>query len=307
MEELKCDICLQQFARKVCLDKHLKRKNKCNIVTDYQCSNCQKYFRHKKNLLEHMHNAVCIKNKPINNENKIENNEKIDDNQNIKDVIKAIINSEKFDLDSKIDLLKDYNIKISEDKLKKVIDSDMIIDDIIKYIYSHINKSSDTTINNNINNGTINTNNLNTTNNIQINNFGNEKLEYLNNEYFKDLLLNNHIQTAYMKLIEDTYLHKEHPENKTIKIENLNSKYGFVFENGTWRAIVKYELKEIMHEKNNKLLKIHYKRLKELLNTAKRSSINVFFSRIYDSDPHLKLMNDQMVLLFYEGKPKNVV
>ena len=73
MEELKCDICLQQFARKVCLDKHLKRKNKCNIITDYQCSNCQKYFRHKKNLLEHMHNAVCIKNKPINNENKIEN------------------------------------------------------------------------------------------------------------------------------------------------------------------------------------------------------------------------------------------
>jgi coenzyme F420-reducing hydrogenase alpha subunit len=150
----------------------------------------------------------------------------------------------------------------------------------------------------------LTTNNTNTTNNIQINNFGNEKLEYLDNEYFKDLIMNNHIQTAYMKLIEDTYLHKDHPENKTIKIENLNSKYGFVFESGKWRPIVKYELKELMHEKNNKLLKIHYRRLKEFLTAAKKSSIQVFFSRIYDHDPHLKLMNDQMVLLFYEGKTK---
>ena len=87
----------------------------------------------------------------------------------------------------------------------------------------------------------------------------------------------------------------------------MHNKYGFVFENGKWRAILKYELKELMHEKNNKLLKIHYKRLREFLNAAKRSSINVFFSRGYDSDPHLKLMNDQMILLFYEGKPKNVI
>ena len=62
-----------------------------------------------------------------------------------------------------------------------------------------------------------------------------------------------------------------------------------------------------MHEKNNKLLKIHYKKVREFLDAAKKSSINVFFSRIYDHDPHLKFMNEQMILLFYEGKPKTTV
>jgi coenzyme F420-reducing hydrogenase alpha subunit len=205
----------------------------------------------------------------------------------------------------KIELLKKFNITLSTDEIKIIINSELDIDEKTKLLNDFININKTTTINNGtINNGTMNNN---TTNNIQINNFGKENLEHLDNEYFKDLIMNNHIQTAYMKLIEDTYLDEKHPENQTIKIDNINNKYGFVFENGKWRAILKYELKELMHEKNNKLLKIHYKRLREFLNAAKRSSINVFFSRGYDSDPHLKLMNDQMILLFYEGKPKNVI
>jgi hypothetical protein len=134
-----------------------------------------------------------------------------------------------------------------------------------------------------------------------INNFGYEKLDYLDDEYFKDLLMNNHIQTAYMKLIQDTYINKDHLENKTIKINNINNKYAFIFEDGKWIPILKYDLKRIIHEKNNKLLKIHYDRLQKLFDYTKRNSINVFFSRQYDHDPHLKLMNDQMILLFYES------
>jgi hypothetical protein len=306
MELYKCNICLQEFKRKICLENHLKRKNSCNIITNYQCSLCYKYFKYNKNLLEHMHKGVCLKNKQNINETEDVINEKTND---IKDAIKSLLEST-IDIDNKIDILIDYKINLSKEKIKIIIESDMNIDGKLNNLCNFItNKPSETTINNsNINNGTINTNNnTNTTNNIQINNFGNEKIEYLDNDYFKDLIMNNHIQDAYMKLINDTYLHKDHPENKTIKIENLNNKFGFVFEDGKWRPILKYELKEIMHEKNNKLLKIHYKKVREFLDAAKKSSINVFFSRIYDHDPHLKFMNEQMILLFYEGKPKTTV
>ena len=110
-----------------------------------------------------------------------------------------------------------------------------------------------------------------------------------------------------MKLTEDIYFHKDHPENKTIKIENLNNKYAFVYKEGIWKGILKYELKELLHNKNSQLLKVHCKKLRNILDTAKKNSISVFLARDYDGDPHLKDMNDRMVLLFYEGKPKSEI
>ena len=42
-------------------------------------------------------------------------------------------------------------------------------------------------------------------------------------------------------------------------------------------------------------------RLQDQFN-AKKNSINVFLAREYNADPHLKDMNEKMVLLFYEPK-----
>jgi hypothetical protein len=79
-----------------------------------------------------------------------------------------------------------------------------------------------------------------------------------------------------------------------------------VYEEGKWKGILKYELKELLHNKNSQLLKVHYKKLKSVLDTAKKSSINVFLAREYDDDPHLKDMNEKMVLLFYQPKLNNI-
>jgi len=324
MSQYKCDICFTEFTTNYGLQKHLSRKNKCDLKTEFQCQKCLKFFKYKKNLIEHTEknncsNKILISNNINNNKNDIQDDGFLDsppekesekEQQTNAEWLKKIVTSSLPD-DIKIQLIVDYNQLLNIEKVTAILNSDLSLDDKIDtfIIIKKIPNVNEITVNNNkitnnINNGTINNS---TTNNIQINNFGNEKIEYLDNEYFKDLIMNNHIQTAYMKLIEDTYLHKDHPENRTIKIDNLNNKFGFVFENGKWRPILKYELKEFMHEKNNKLLKIHYKKVREFLDTAKKSSINVFFSRQYDSDPHLKLMNDQMVLLFYEGKNKNEV
>jgi hypothetical protein len=78
-----------------------------------------------------------------------------------------------------------------------------------------------------INNGTINTNNTktensnNVTNNIQINSFGKEDISYLDGDYFKNLIMNQHIEKGYVQLIKDIYLNKEHPENGTVQISTM--------------------------------------------------------------------------------------
>ena len=301
MNSFECTKCNEIFSTKQHLTRHLNKKNKCDIISDYQCSTCKKYFKSSYYLNDHTKYKKC---KNINNDTTIISNIKNDNSEDIKIAIKSILVS-KTDDQTKINLLSKYNILLTNEEISKIINLDINLDGKVAYINSLIDSKNllglnKMNITNNINTGTITT-----TNNIQINNFRNENIEYLNNEYFKDLLLNNHIETAYMKLTEDIYLNEDHPENLTIKVDNLNNKFAFIYEDGKWKGILKYELKNILHDTNSRLLKVHYKKLKDLLDTAKKNSINVFLARQYDSDPHLKDMNEKMVLLFYEGKPKN--
>jgi hypothetical protein len=279
----------------------MNKKNKCDTISDYQCNICKKYFKSSYYLSDHTKYKKC---KTTNKDSIIISNPVNNNSEDIKIAIKSILIS-KTDDQTKIGLLNKYNILLTSEELTNIINLDMNIDGKVSYINSLIDiknviGTAKTNITNNINTGTITT-----TNNIQINNFRNENIEYLNNEYFKDLLMNNHIETAYMKLTEDIYLNEDHPENLTIKVDNLNNKFAFIYEDGKWKGILKYELKNILHDTNSRLLKVHYRKLKDLLDTAKKNSINVFLARQYDSDPHLKDMNEKMVLLFYEGKPKN--
>ena len=63
-----CHECNNEYKTKRSLDIHLTKKNKCNITTPYKCSDCNKYFKHNKNLIEHQIKQICktddeIKNK----------------------------------------------------------------------------------------------------------------------------------------------------------------------------------------------------------------------------------------------------
>ena len=129
--------------------------------------------------------------------------------------------------------------------LLKMINSDMNINGKMINLKSCINdpKPHQTVIAN-ITNNTIIKNSHNTTN-IMINNFGKEEISYLDSNYFKNLIMNQHIETGYVQLIKDIYLNKEHPENGTVKIENINNKYALVYDNGKWNTILKYELRDI--------------------------------------------------------------
>jgi hypothetical protein len=300
MSTNECDLCFEIFKTKQQLINHKNRKNKCDIITDFQCKECLKYFKRSINLKDHIARNNC---RLYNKEKKTEKMNLASMNNQQNNKIKSTLDMD-LSLNSKIDLLiNTHNIKLNKNTIKEVLNNNKL-SEIEKIDLLTVSNSKNVVAN--INNGNINNisgNVTNTTNNnIVINNFGNENIEYLNNDYFKDLIMNNHIETAYMKLTEDIYLHKEHPDNLNVKIDNLNNKYGFVYKDGTWKAILKYELKELLHNKNSQLLKIHYTKLKSILDNAKKNSINVFLAREYDDDPHLKDINEKMVLLFYEPK-----
>lgn len=293
MNKFECIKCKEIFKAKQQLDRHLEKKNKCDIVTKFKCNICSKYLNSNYYLQKHIANNKCKEHSIITSSTNIESDD-------IKIAIKSILLNHQ-SVKNKIILLNKYNMTLSDIDIKLVLNSDTDIDGKVSYIYSMINNKKPITdiTNNNTNNGTI-TNNI--TNNIQINNFGKEDISYLNDEYFKNLILKNDVNKIYMKLAQDIYFDKDHPENKTIKIDNINNKYALVFNNGKWETILKYELREILHEKNHHLLRIHTNRLKELLDSAKKSSINVFLSRQCHIDPHLEYMIDKIILLFYNGK-----
>ena len=282
-----CELCNKEFKLKKYLDQHKNKKTPCNIKTNYQCSTCKKFFRHRKSLLEHINNNIC----------NIDTNQLIVANNDLKNGIKSCLNSN-IDNDNKIKIFKKYNNLLDDENLLLILNSDMDLNGKVSMISTMINNTKPTI--SNINNGTITTENSNNiTNNIQINNFGQENLDYLDKEYFKNLIMNQHIEKGYVQLIKDIYLNKEHPENKTVKVENINNKYALVFNNDKWDTMLKADLKEMLHKKNYTILKMHYNKLKKSMSVPKREETMAFLSRDETGDPHMMYVIDKIILLFY--------
>ena len=96
-----CELCKKQYDSKRSLEIHKNRKNKCNIETPYQCKICDRYFKQKKNLIEHTIKQVCKSDSELFNKNK-NDDEDCEDN----DEIDYIINDKNITNDDKIILIK---------------------------------------------------------------------------------------------------------------------------------------------------------------------------------------------------------
>jgi hypothetical protein len=301
----KCDICFKEYNNKRSLDIHKNRKNKCNVITPYKCHECNRYFKYNKNLQEHTIKQTCIKDRPK-EELPDETMPKID---KINESIKTILESE-LNLEKKIDFINSIT-NIPNAKLSSIFELKSGIESELKLINSLVNTYSNKTNYSSVNNGTINENSHNNSNNVTnilINNFGQENLSYMDSEYFKNLIMNQHIEKGYVQLIKDIYLNKDHPENSTVKVENINNKYAHVYKNGKWAAILKADLKEQLHKKNYTILKMHYDKLKKTMTVPKKEETRVFLERDDFSDPHMMYVIDKIILLFYnDGDDGNLL
>ncbi len=291
MSSFICELCQKKFNTKYELERHQNRKNKCDKKTEFQCEKCLKYFNSKYYLKTHIETCVDYK-------NNIDYDDNSNYDKNLKTAIKSIIDSDDT-IENKILLITNYDININNDKLKILLNSNISNEGKVCYICSNINnnKNNKSVINTNSNNTISNSNN---TMNIQINQFGKEDITYLDQEYFKNLL--NHernLENQLITLTKDIHLRLDHPENRNIKVTNLNNRYATIFSNGKWRGITKDTLKEELHRKNIKLIKIHYNQLKDVLNEKHKNNVKILLGRDLDDDPVLKEINDKIILLFY--------
>jgi len=280
-----CENCNKEFNTKQHLETHKNRKNKCSNKTDFQCDKCNKFFKSKYYLISHQ--DKCKDTSSIN----------IDDNDELKKSIKIIIESPESE-DNKLTLLNIYNRNLSKDELKLIINSSHLQnEEKISLLYTMINKDmipSSTTNNNN----SYNTNSNNKTNNIQINVFGKEKLDYLDDEYFMKLLNDKNIDKSFVQLTRDIHLRNDHPENKNIKITNMNNRDAFVLLDNKWRTLTKNQLKDLLHDKNTKLIKKHYRKKVDQLDDKSKNNIKIFLNRDQDDDPVIKDVKDRYINLF---------
>lgn len=215
MDNFTCKICNLPFFSKFSLERHEQKKIKCNIKTEFKCDKCNKYFKQKKTLVNHTENNLCkivLSIPNLNNESKNE------------EALLGIINS-KITIESKIKLIKVINNTLIDENILEIINNDIPMK--TKIILLNTRASLDAkTINNNTTNNTINYN---------FNNFDQENLEYLNEKYFKKLITTNaYGESIFLKLSNEIYLNEKHPENQTIKIDNLNNKFCKIKENNKW-------------------------------------------------------------------------
>jgi uncharacterized C2H2 Zn-finger protein len=58
----KCEKCNKIFGSNFNYQRHLNKKNPCNMIKKFKCNNCLKYFSTKQSLNHHINNrkTICI-------------------------------------------------------------------------------------------------------------------------------------------------------------------------------------------------------------------------------------------------------
>ena len=141
----------------------------------------------------------------------------------------------------------------------------------------------------------VNTN-VNTKFNIQVNNFGNENIDYITDKIYKKLL--NHPLSAIPKMIEFIYFNPKHPENHNIRITNRNNKFAEIKRNNKW--ILKHKKEVIDDLTDNGFLTFEeYKDLNE--DKLNQLLVNRFnkISNFYEN--HKDKINEEVELTVLNG------
>lgn len=127
------------------------------------------------------------------------------------------------------------------------------------------NNTTNTNSNNTTNNGTIN-------NTIVINNFNEDNIKYLKDEYMKRILtkLSNKndthaIKTAIPFLIGNIKFNRYHKENNNAMITNSKSKIGKQYINNKWEYVKKDKLLKDLHNRAVEILQNWVQKNKEIL------------------------------------------
>ena len=215
----------------------------------YICRRCEQQFKRKYNYKRHLTRRV-----PCQSSNKITNKttNKMDElnSQLVNNmmILKELKIQEK---EIKIKNLKQQNneLKTKNKKIKKK-NKKLSTQITSQPIHQSVHLYDQRSVNN-----TLNQNNIYTTSNsVDVNNFGKEDIEYIDENVINNCLLDG--QQGNVRLFQEIHMHPEHPENHNV-IYIIDDDQFLAFESGNWHQTEKDTIARMHLQKAIKIYRKH--------------------------------------------------
>ena len=271
-EALHCNSCNLNFKNNTCYKKHfktsrhIKRSTNANIVV-FGCICGRSYMYHQSLYVHHKKCAQYQQSKKVNPSPPAEN---------VSFLVQQL-QTEKNEMREKL-----ISFEKEHEEMKAQIA--MLLD-----------KHAGTT------NNTTNTNNIETQQNININinSFGNENTDYIDNKAI--LACISKIYKSIPSLLEKIHFDPKHPENHNIKITNKKLPYASVMGNNQkWKTVDRKDAIETMVLNGYNMLDEKYAENKDRFSNQKQENFEGFQSKFESEDKDLmkqiKTDVDMMVL-----------
>jgi len=255
-----CSKCGKGFDRKDNLDRHLKKKNPCDVVKNegkYKCINCERRFKFRNNLTIHIKN----------------NCQDIDTYEC--DICGKQFQT-KYHYDKHITEICLKNYQLLQEKNKE-------LEETIKVLTEQITANQHTNLSDNIQNNIVNSNNTtnNTTNNItnNTNNITNNTINININEFGKEKI-SNFLINKFLEIIKDEpqliipkffkVMHIDSEENRNIYMPNNKNTKIYIFSNNKWQEREKSTIfKELCDQKFSQVTDLMHKHKKLIVPVGK--------------------------------------
>jgi uncharacterized C2H2 Zn-finger protein len=288
MVEHKCQKCDVIFNKKSNYEKHVNRKNPCNLelsegasstqapinstqeanmVEEHKCSYCSKIFSRKDSLYRHI-NDYCISRKE-------HESQKEDIYHKLLDKLQK--------QETEMELIKKENKKMQ--KKIKVLESGPSATITNNNIDKQQNVDKQQ-INNNINN------------NIKLIAFGDEDLSYITDSVCKEILKKGF--QSYPKLIEYTHFDVNKPEHHNIYKPNNRTDTVITYDGSDWSLCAQDVVLDKLKDASYAFLdsKINEFKQKGMLNEAALTKLERFIKEREDEPQQTNLQNDIKLLMY---------
>ena len=278
-----CSNCNVAFASNKGLQQHMKgsrhidRLNGKTKKNNNTCGNCGKSYSHRQSL--HVHRMNCTQ--PC-----TPNPTPTPSVTEILEELKNTVLEER-----KQHQLEREEFKKEQQELRNQIS--ILLD-------KHTSNIPSSTTNNHNNTNNTNTNNIETQNiTININAFGNENTDYIDDKAI--LACIGRIYNSIPSLLEKIHFDPKHPENHNIKITNKKLPYASVMGNNQkWKTVDRKDAIETMVTNSYNMLDEKYSENKDKISESKQQHFKGFQSKFESEDKELmkqlKTEVDMMVL-----------
>ena len=251
----------------------IKKRHICNI--------CKKEFKKKSNLEYHLNKKFPCKSKET---SKIT----IYKNKEINEKLECNICSKIFSTKSNL------NRHMNSCKKKFNMYNSSIEKKIKKYINNCIGDTKNIVINNTTINNTIN-------GNVIINNYGCEKLDYIDKNFLLNLF--NKPEKSLPNLIKEIHFNEISPVNRNIYLSDSSDKVIYTYKNGKWLLNSKDKTLNELIAKNFDRIDDYYEYNKEIIDDNKKIKYKEYADN-YDNCLNRDEINKDVTDVIKEGSKK---